>query len=349
MLSGGAIVSTGVVLYQPGSGVTVYGSPASSLTVDSGGIEYLLSGGTATSTTMSPGGAIDVTSLTYVTGGSASVNSSGLLTVSVGTGGYQQQLAGSFADLNFELARDTGSGTLIIAEAPCFCRGTLILTDRGEVPIDSLRLGDRVASAFGTVAPVIWLGHRDVDCRRHPKPRDLWPVRIAAGAFGPAGPRRDLWLSPDHAVFVEDSLIPVKCLINGSTIAQVPVPGVTYFHLELPRHEVLLAEGLPVESYLDTGNRSNFSNDGGAVRLHPDFAALNWEVLGCAPLIVTGPRLDAARARLAAIAASRFGRKTGWPSALPDVQSWHEPSFGTLRFVNRQRATVHHRLSLSRA
>jgi hypothetical protein len=95
-------------------------------------------------------------------------------------------------------------------------------------------------------------------------------------------------------------------LVNGTTIAQVPMDAIRYYHVELPRHDVLLAERLPVESYLDTGNRSNFANGGGPIALHPDFAALSWEVLACAPLTVAGPRLDAARASVAFIAASRL-------------------------------------------
>ncbi len=81
-------------------------------------------------------------------------------------------------------------------------------------------------------------------------------MRVKAGAFEDARPRRDLWLSPDHAVFVDDVLIPIKRLINGTSIAQVPVEEVTYYHVALGRHDVILAEGLPTESYLDRGDRS---------------------------------------------------------------------------------------------
>jgi hypothetical protein len=56
---------------------------------------------------------------------------------------------------------------------------------------------------------------------------------------------------------------------------------------------------LPAESYLDTGDRSNFANGGGAVRLFPDFSARGWEALGCAPLIVTGAKLAAAQSLIA--------------------------------------------------
>jgi hypothetical protein len=129
-------------------------------------------------------------------------------------------------------------------------------------------------------------------------------VRIRAGAFGLARPARDLYLSPDHAVFVANVMIPVKHLTNGTSIAQVAVDAVTYFHVELPEHSVLLAEGLTTESYLDTGDRANFANGGRRVTLFPDFATRSWEAAGCAPLVVAGSILDAVRDRVNRIAAS---------------------------------------------
>jgi fibronectin-binding autotransporter adhesin len=187
-----------------------------------------------------------------------------------------------------------GSGGITVA--PCFVAGTRISTERGEVAVEDLCEGDRVQVVLGGRSePVVWVGHRTVDCTRHPKPHQVWPVRIAAGAFGPNRPSRELWLSPDHAVYIDDVLIPVKHLINGTSIVQRPVDEVTYYHVELPRHTVLLADGLAAESYLDTGDRSNFANGAGPIALYPDFASRIWDAEGCAPLVVTGPALDAAR------------------------------------------------------
>ena len=180
-------------------------------------------------------------------------------------------------------------------ELACFLKGTRIATGRGGVPVEDLRIDDQVITAHGHERPVVWIGHRRIDCRRHPDPRTIWPVRIAAGVFGSGRPHRDLWLSPDHAVFVDNVLIPVKHLVNGTSIAQVRVDEVTYYHVELPSHDAILAEGLPAESYLDTGDRSGFANGGDPVALYPDFASMVRDAEGFAPLIVTGPRLDAVR------------------------------------------------------
>lgn len=197
---------------------------------------------------------------------------------------------------DFQLTPDgTGGSDITLA---CFLTGTRIATVAGEVPVEELAIGKSLRARGAGLAPIKWIGHRHVDCRRHPDPRKVWPVRVRAGAFGEGMPCGDLLLSPDHAVFVDDVLIPIQYLINGSTIAQEPRDEVTYYHVELAQHDVLLAEGLPCETYLDTGNRSNFENERAPLTLHPDFSAWTWEAQGCAPLIVTGPALEAAQQRL---------------------------------------------------
>jgi len=93
-------------------------------------------------------------------------------------------------------------------------------------------------------------------------------------------------------------LVPARLLVNGTSIASVPRDEITYYHIELPEHAIIRAEGLDVESYLDSGDRANFGNGGRVVRMIPDFMSRLWETEGCAPLVVTGAKLQAARARL---------------------------------------------------
>lgn len=197
---------------------------------------------------------------------------------------------------------------------PCFRAGTRIMTARGPVVVESLSVGDLVLTAGPSgdgIRPIRWIGWRSVDCTRHPDPTKVWPVRIPVGAFGPGVPARDLWLSPDHAVYVDGVLIPVKHLVDGVIITQEPTESVRYFHIELPYHDVLLAEGLPCETYLDAGDRSNFENGGSVIRLHPDFARGLWEAGGCAPLHVTGPVVSRTRAAVRDRADRKSRRRRG--------------------------------------
>src|SRR5580704_4255316 len=92
---------------------------------------------------------------------------------------------------------------------------------------------------------------------------------------------------------------------------QMPVERVTYYHLELVAHDVLLAEGLPTESYLDMRDGSNYANRCSPIWLYPDYAARMWEAFACARLIVTGPELAAARALVEGYAAGL----TRWPES----------------------------------
>ncbi|HET8995946.1 MAG TPA: Hint domain-containing protein, partial [Acetobacteraceae bacterium] len=189
-------------------------------------------------------------------------------------------------------------------QAPCFAEGTRILTARGEVPVQALTESDRIVTGSGALQRLVWLGHRRIDLRRHPR-RDLAaPVRICRDAFGPGMPRRDLRVSPDHCLFVDGGLIPAKLLINGMTIVlERETPSVTYYHVELERHAILLAENLPVESYLDTGNRALFANAGLALVLHPEFQVntglKHWAEHACAPLTVAPDAVEPVWRRLA--------------------------------------------------
>lgn len=211
------------------------------------------------------------------------------------------QVGTSFTGGNFVVGTDGASGALV--SVACFAAGTRITTVDGLVAVEDLQVGDRVRTPLGGIAqPVVWTGALMVACAQHPDPRRVWPVRIMAGAFGRGRPRRDLFLSPDHAVYVEGVLIPVKLLINFRTVVQVPTDIISYYHLELPRHDVVLAEGLPTETYLAVGDRSDFADGGIALQRHPARVAAIWEAYGCAPLVVSGVELDAARCMLASIA-----------------------------------------------
>jgi hypothetical protein len=187
----------------------------------------------------------------------------------------------------------------------CFASGTRIATPDGVKPVESLKIGDLVRTENGGAGEIEWVGHRHIDCERHPAPEKVQPFRIAAHAFGRDMPNRDLLLSPDHAVFVDGVLVPVKYLDNSTTIRQLRVRHVTYHHFELRDHAIVQAEGLTVETLLPGGDKTDFAGGSTVTTLYPDFAPRQWEAFGAAPLVVFGTRLDAVRKRLNKRAAAR--------------------------------------------
>jgi hypothetical protein len=215
----------------------------------------------------------------------------------------------------------------VALSTPCYVTGTHIATDQGDTMVQFLRAGDRVQLAGGGTASIVWVGQRRVNCQRHACPMDVQPVLIAAHAFGLSRPARDLRVSPDHAVFVEGVLIPIRYLLNGATVRQENVAAVTYWHVELAEHSVLLAEGMPAESYLDTGNRGAFDNGGTVVTAHPDFSRRIWAARGCAPLVMGGPVRDLVHRRLTVQAFALGWRQL---SVGGDATQWLPPESETV-------------------
>ena len=191
-----------------------------------------------------------------------------------------------------------------ITLVPCFATGTAIATPQGEVAVETLRPGDQVLTVMGEALPIIWVGQRVIDCASHPEPERVRPICIQAHAFAQGAPHRDLLLSPDHAILAQGVLIPAKQLVNGTTIRQLDSLTVTYHHIELPRHAVIISEGLPTESYLDTGDRTTLGlrqavpRERHAAGLQGPEAQLIRDALACAPIRIVGPEVEQVRRRL---------------------------------------------------
>ncbi len=205
----------------------------------------------------------------------------------------------NFAGEYFHLASD-GNGTAITVDhVACYCLGTLISTDRGDVAVEDLVIGDHVVTAAGASRPIKWIGQRSYGGRFLIGRRDLLPVCFKAGSLGDALPRRDLLVSPKHAMFIDGVLIPAEHLINGVSVVQLEqVDSVSYFHVELESHDVLLAEGAPSESFVDDESRGMFHNAHEFAKLYPDAEQVRASYY--APRIENGYELEAARRRIAA-------------------------------------------------
>jgi hypothetical protein len=257
---------------------------------------------------MQIGDTLELNNLVFSTDSSA-VLSGNTLTVTTDSGSAQFVLDGVAPGSRF-IAQQSGDGGVDVTmsgEIACFCLGTLIETDQGQVPVEDLRIGDRVVTQSGATRPIRWIGYRSFDLTRHPAPERVQPIHIAANAFADAVPSRTLRLSPDHAVLLDGLLIPAKLLRNDASIVrETTCKSVTYYHVELDAHDVLLAEGLPAESYLDTGNRSMFENAGRPLLLHPAFDndQVRRERESCMPFAADVTRVEPVHRRLVARAVS---------------------------------------------
>ncbi|WP_333713216.1 Hint domain-containing protein [Yoonia sp.] len=282
-------------------------------------INTLIANNQATFTTSLAGGGAGTHIVTADGGvsstGSFDNNSLGFLTLLVPVNSIGVVGDGT-AGNNFDII-EVGIDTMLF-DVLCFAAGTLISTAKGDVPIETLAVGDRVMGTDGRehVIRTTQTQHmRPVHLARETRRR---PVRIAAGALGQGLPTRDLVVSRQHRVLVasriaqrlcgtEEVLVPAICLVGlpGIDIDR-DLPEITYHHMILDDHQVIIANGAPAET-LYTGPMAR------AVLEHDDVARAQ---AGTAPHHSAPARLlaDNKTAKALAAAHARHGR--------PLLESW---------------------------
>lgn len=145
-------------------------------------------------------------------------------------------------------------GPLDVADLgpPCFAAGTLIETERGMTPIEKIEVGDMVFTLDNGYQSVRWRGTRGV-----PALDKRAPIRFAPGAMGNA---KELLVSPQHRILVsgwraelffgeDEVLVAATHLVNADTIHRAPRRFIEYHHLMFDAHEIVLADGVPSESF----------------------------------------------------------------------------------------------------
>jgi hypothetical protein len=290
----GNLVGTGSVTIQAGSTLEVQGSIAATETIVFAGPNaylHLDSPDNALGSIANFGftdtidlKGVDPTSV--VLAGGALTFGTGSFPLSIGAGDALQSVA-------------SADGALLAVEVPCFLNGTLILTDRGEVPVETLAVGDCVVTLSGEVKPIVWIGLGDRLVARGVRCAAT-PIKICRGAIADNVPHHDLRVTKGHSLYLEKVLIPVEFLINHRTILWDDwAQAVTVYHIELETHDVLLANGASAESYRDDGNRWLFqnTNSGWDLSSKPPYA----------PVLTGGPIVDAVWKRLLDRAGSRPG------------------------------------------
>jgi hypothetical protein len=177
---------------------------------------------------------------------------------------FRVMAAGAASVPFLALAQNSASARPCSSVFCCLLKGARVSTPLGDRLVQELQIGDEVHTLSGRKV-IKWIGYRKfVKEEGRPWQDSVMPVRVSRFAIDDRTPRRDLYLSPRHHIFVNEVLIPVMYLINEVSITPCMPPDqsvIEYYHLDLGTHEVIYAEGALVDSYFDDGsNRETFSN-----------------------------------------------------------------------------------------
>lgn len=311
---GGSLSGIGVINLDP-TALTLNGFVGAGQTIEFTGTGDTLKlghvsnfAGTISGFTIGDG--LDLTSVPFgsITGDNFN-HGTGVLTVYDSSGNLTFHFAnpGNYNGDYFHLAAYGGGTAITESTTPCFCPGTLILTPCGEVAVEGLAIGDWVITESGEAEPIKWIGRHSCagPLLAAGKSQSL-PIRICANALADGLPRRDLRVSPLHALSIDGVLVPAGELVNGVSILQEAVARVDYIHIELASHALIFAEGAATETFIDDNSRQLFDNADEYARLYPNEERTAAQF--CAERLSEGYDVEAIRWRLADRAA------TLWPS-----------------------------------
>lgn len=199
-------------------------------------------------------------------------------------------IPGATVGTSFTLDQFNNYTSIPYADVACFVKGTLIRTASGDRPVETLAVGDLIETLDHGAQPIRWIGQSDLSGRELLIRPHLRPIRIRANSFGPGLPKRDLAVSPQHRIMVDgwrlqlhlgldQALAPAKALVGHDGVAvDRDCADVSYFHFMFDRHEVVISEGMPSESFLfgDTiRDGMDLAQSQEIMELFPELAALS--------------------------------------------------------------------------
>jgi hypothetical protein len=188
---------------------------------------------------------------------------------------------------------------LQLQDVSCFCPGAQISTPTGSTPIECLQRGDAITAIGARSAKIEWIGSRKIDFDINPRLAGKRPVLVTPHTFEDGQPSHPLLLSPDHGVYTDGVIIPIKYLINDDSIIQTKMRSAIYYHIKLLSHDIILANCLPCETFLGDINKFHafWNADNSVHREMQDYGSL-WETEGYAPLVIAGAQITRVRDRL---------------------------------------------------
>ncbi|WP_188612331.1 Hint domain-containing protein [Chelatococcus reniformis] len=145
----------------------------------------------------------------------------------------------------------------------CFLTATMIMSPEGERAVEELAIGDLVLTCDGLAVPVKWIGRQTL-MPAFGLSEERRPVFISAGALGEGLPVRDLRVTSDHALLLDGVLVQAGALVNGTTIRRMTPAELgerlVVYHIELDRHDLVVADGVAAETFVDNVARRRFDN-----------------------------------------------------------------------------------------
>ncbi|GBR05417.1 Hint domain-containing protein [Asaia siamensis] len=275
----GATVQSAVVA-AGGSMILASGATVANLQVaaapsasEKGGKLVVTPGAVMSNVSVGRRGAIDIEGLAYKPGGSVSFEN-GILKVTYADGStWSTPLSGSYRKNDFHLESD-GDGSTIVMYDKCFLAGTMIRTPFGECPVEMLAVGDLVSTATdlpGATSRITWIGSAEIIVE--PSRSDDhagYPVCFRAGAIGPHSPDRDLFITPEHCVFMNGGLVPARMLVNGASIDyDRSRTRFTIYHFRTEAHAVVWSNNMATETLLDDGELHGLEPDAASRHVQP--------------------------------------------------------------------------------
>ena len=152
-----------------------------------------------------------------------------------------------------------------IAYPPCFTTGARIRTPEGEIPIETLVVGDLVCTHDHGQQAIRWIGKIPLTVAEVTARDTLRPVILQAGSLHAGCPHRTIRVSQQHRFVVrgwkaellfgaDEVLVAARDLINDKGIRlDRSNAAVCYYHLMFDRHELIWADGAETESLFPTG------------------------------------------------------------------------------------------------
>ncbi|MES2664753.1 MAG: Hint domain-containing protein [Pseudomonadota bacterium] len=143
---------------------------------------------------------------------------------------------------------------------PCFTPGTLIATPKGEVPVEHLKMGDKIITRDNGIQEIRWVGAKALNWQDFRANPHLKPVLVKRGSLGNDLPEQDMMVSPNHRLLVANDrtalyfdehevLVSAKHLVGSEGVHAVDSIGTSYIHFMFDQHEVVLSNGAWTESF----------------------------------------------------------------------------------------------------